>query len=66
MRWFANPHPLPKASSPALKEEPGEREAAPASAYIGAFGEEENWLDGWTFFGAESEYDPRGRADDQN
>ena len=67
VRWFANPDPRPKPSSPALKQEPeeqpGEGEGTPG--YIGAFGTDENWLEQWTVFGSESDYDPRISDDSQ-
>jgi hypothetical protein len=55
-----NPDPRPRLDSPALKFAAG---AVPPSdglldtgaQYIGAFGDS-NWLEGWTFFGAESDY----------
>ena len=50
VRDFANPDPRPKASSNAL---PHDRKD-----YIGAFGAKENWLEEWTFFGHEQNYDP--------
>ena len=53
-RLFANPDPRPKASSPALKKD---RDAQPA--YVGAFGRDLNWLEEWTVFGPEEDYDPR-------
>ncbi len=57
VRWFANPDPRPKADSQALPEE--------GEGYIGAFAEEENWLEEWTVFGPESLYDLRERSDDE-
>ena len=61
VRYEANPDPRPKSGSPALErgddeEPPAEGEASTNDAYIGAFGEE-NWLEEWTFFGPESDYD---------
>ena len=78
VRYFANPDPRPKANSPALKpDEDGEPEAPAALAdadpdggqpaapdYIGAFGKHENWLEEWTLFGAEADYDARGADGD--
>ena len=55
VRWFANPDPRPKEESPALPDE--------GEGYIGAFGKDENWLEEWTVFGAESDYDPRNTED---
>ena len=49
------PDPRPESDSPAMLE------YSPAEApYIGAFGDEKNWLEEWTFFGPEAEYDTRG------
>ena len=47
-----NHDPRPKRLQEVLLDSDGE------AAYIGAFGEE-NWLEEWTVFGPESEYDPR-------
>ena len=57
VRDFPNPDPRPKADSPALTGE--------GEGYIGAFGTKENWLEEWTVFGPESEYDLRERSDDE-
>ena len=54
-RWFANPDPRPRADSPALPDT--------ANGYIGAFGLDANWLEEWTVFGAESDYDTRNTED---
>lgn len=51
VRWFANPDPRPRASSPALADD--------REGYIGAFDRDENWLEQWTVFGPESLYDLR-------
>ena len=73
VRYFANPDPRPESDSPAMLEySPAEPPPAPAgdstgpdggppkeAAYIGAFGDEENWLEEWTVFGSDSDYDPR-------
>ena len=73
VRDFANPDPRPESDSPAILEySPAEPPPAPAgdatgpdgepskeAAYIGAFGDEKNWLEEWTVFGADSDYDPR-------
>lgn len=60
--WEANPDPRLKAGSSALPvTKAAEDETATGAAYIGAFGTAENWLQEWTFFGPESECDPRGR-----
>ena len=55
VRDFANPDPRPKTGSPALTNG--------GEGYIGAFDEEENWLEEWTVFGPESAYhlQERGR-----
>ena len=58
VRDYANPDPRPKPSSPAL--------ADGAEGYIGAFGQEENWLEGWTVFGPESVYDLRQRVEEDD
>ena len=67
-RYEANPDPRPRLGSPALRVGAG---AVPPSdgmldtsaQYVGAFGDL-NWLEEWTFFGPESEYDTR-ETDDQ-
>ena len=59
-RYEANPDPRPLFASPALRMGAG---VAPPSdglldtsaQFIGAFGSE-NWLEGWTIFGPESDY----------
>ena len=77
VRWFANPDPRPEEDSHALKRgDPVSRqpeglggldaEQPKAPNYIGAFGEKENWLEEWTFFGPESDYDPRRVDDSEN
>ena len=55
VRDFANPDPRPKTGSPALTNG--------GEGYIGAFDEEDNWLEEWTVFGPESAYhlQERGR-----
>ena len=64
VRWEANPDPRPAAGSPALlaptppSASSDAGETAPGEQYIGAFGAE-NWLEEWTFFGPESDYDTR-------
>ena len=58
VRDFPNPDPRPKANSPALTDE--------GEGYIGAFGRKENWLEEWTEFGPESEYDLRERDEEDN
>ena len=57
VRYFANPDPRPKVGSPALLEE--------GEGYIGAFGRTANWLEEWTVFGPESDYDTRGTNAEQ-
>ena len=62
VRYEANPDPRPKSGSPALKaddeaEPPAEGEEPAEEQYIGAFGTAENWLEEWTFFGPEADYD---------
>ena len=54
-----NHDPRPKRLQEVLLDSHGE------AAYIGAFGEE-NWLEEWTVFGPESEYDLRERSEDEN
>ena len=66
--WEANPDPRPVTGSPALSttnptDQAAEGEAATGAAYIGAFGKDENWLEEWTFFGPESDFDTRGTDD---
>ena len=58
VRWFANPDPRLKASSPALEDD--------REGYIEAFDREVNWLQEWTVFGPESVYDLRQRPDEEN
>ena len=58
VRDIPNPDPRPKANSPALRDE--------GEGYIGAFGAKENWLEEWTVFGPESEYDLRERDGEGN
>ena len=63
VRYQASPDPRPMLGSPALAAGTG---AVPPSdgvldtsaQYIGAFGDS-NWLEEWTFFGKESDYDMR-------
>ena len=62
VRYEANPDPRPMLGSPSrlignAATPPGGKSAFDASAqFIGAFGEE-NWLEEWTFFGDEFDYD---------
>ena len=49
--WVANPDPRSRADSPALSER--------AEGYIGALGEDANWLNEWTVFGSEPDYNTR-------
>ena len=68
VRWFANPDPRPRPGSPALRPaeaETGEEEPADPG-YIGAFSEDTNWLEEWTFFGSEADYDPTREDDGDN
>ncbi len=51
IRYGANPDPRPRNGSAALRPADG-------AAYIGAFGAE-NWLEEWTSFGPEPDYDTR-------
>ena len=69
--WEANPDPRPESRSPALlKTLPAEgtAEGTPPGGgqYVGAFGEHENWLEEWTFFGPESDYDTLTENDGGN
>ncbi len=61
VRYEANPDPRPMLGSPALQignaATPPATDALDTSAqFIGAFGDE-NWLEEWTFFGDEFDYD---------
>ena len=63
VRYEANPDPRPARKSPALKtgSEASSRpdgELSTREDYTGSFGME-NWLEEWTFFGLESDYDTR-------
>ena len=51
-----------EAVAPTSEGEGGEESSPPD--YIGAFGKDENWLEEWTLFGAETDYDPQ-EADGQ-
>ena len=59
--WYeGNPDPRPVLGSPALKigagaVPPSDGTLDTSAQYIGAFGDE-NWLEEWTFFGAEVDY----------
>ena len=69
--WEANPDPRPKPGSPALpKAKSADRTSAGESAsdaeYIGAFNADANWLEEWTFFGPESDYDTRAVDEGDN
>ena len=80
VRDFANPDPRPHSDSPAMLEcTPAGPPIAPARAatgtaaespkeahYIGAFGDEKNWIEERTVFGPEAEYDTRGTDDAGN
>ena len=68
VRYFANPDPRPQPESPALEQKGGDEGNGSQSSqtgYLGAFGTDENWLEEWTFFGAESDYDTRDMAEAQ-
>ena len=82
VRYVPNPDPRLKPGSRALKEDDpelpqaadgeadpdGEESEEPAEPdYIGAFGKDENWLEEWTLFGPEADYDTRAGdgSDDQ-
>ena len=63
VRYQANPDPRPTLSSPALRVgtgavPPSDGELDTRAQYVGAFGDS-NWLEEWTFFGAETDYDMR-------
>ena len=60
VRHAANPDPRPRSGSPACKlgtpvAMPFDPRFDPAADYAGAFGKR-NWLQEWTFFGAERDY----------
>ena len=55
-RYWPNPDPRPRPDSSALKTgEKAEDLKEGTPPYVGAFGERD-WLQGWTFFGLESDY----------
>ena len=61
VRYEANPDPRPRSGSPALRlgnaaVPPFNGEFSRSAHYVGAFGKK-NWLEEWTFFGAEQEYE---------
>ncbi|MDE0107394.1 MAG: hypothetical protein OXN96_06275 [Bryobacterales bacterium] len=61
VRYEANPDPRPMLGSPALlignaATPPGTGSLDTSAQFIGAFGDE-NWLEEWTFFGDEFDYD---------
>ena len=61
VRFEANPDPRPMLGSPALMignaaTPPGAGSLDTSAQFIGAFGDE-NWLEEWTFFGDEFDYD---------
>ena len=61
VRYEGNPDPRPKNGSPALEFgvaaiPPSDGTLSSTAEYIGAFGAK-NWLEEWTFFGPESDYD---------
>ena len=60
VRYQANPDPRPRLASPALRigvgaVPPSDGVLDTSAQYIGAFGDL-NWLEEWTFFGPESDY----------
>lgn len=62
VRWEAGPDPRPWLQSPALVAgsaalAPSDGWFDPNADYVGAFSSR-NWLEGWTFFGPESDYAP--------
>ena len=62
IRYEPNPDPRPRNGSAALRSAsvavpPDGVAPSPAPHYVGAFGGR-NWLQEWTFFGAERDYDP--------
>ena len=62
IRYEANPDPRPRNGSAALRSAsvavPSDGIApSPTPHYVGAFGRR-NWLEEWTFFGDERDYDP--------
>ena len=61
VRWEANPDPRPDGDAPALVSVRLSADTDPADSgtYVGAFGQE-NWLEGWTLFGPESDYNTTG------
>ena len=69
--WAANPDPRPESRSPALpKTLPAEGTAEGTTPdvgqYVGAFGEDENWLEERTCFGPESDCDTLAKDDGGN
>jgi len=61
VRFEGNPDPRPMLGSPALlignaATPPGTGSLDTSAQFIGAFGDE-NWLEEWTFFGDEFDYD---------
>ena len=64
IRYEGNPDPRPKHGSPALEFgvsaiPPADGTLTSTAEYIGAFGTR-NWLEEWTFFGPESDYEVPG------
>ena len=64
VRYQASPDPRPMLGSPALTVgasavPPSDGVLDTSAQYLGAFGEL-NWLEEWTFFGAETDYDMSG------
>ena len=61
VRYEANPDPRPRSGSPALRlgnaaVPPFNDKFSRSTHYVGAFGKK-NWLEEWTFFGAEQDYE---------
>ena len=62
LRWEGNPDPRPRPGSAALVSGVAAAETDPRAIHdgdhAGGFGAR-NWLEGWTFFGSEEDYDTR-------
>ena len=70
VRYQANPDPRPMLGSPALAVgagvvPPSDGVLDTSAQHIGAFGDS-NWLEEWTFFGSEADYDTTGEDDGDN
>ncbi|MEZ5364826.1 MAG: hypothetical protein R2748_21435 [Bryobacterales bacterium] len=62
IRFEGNPDPRPRDGSPALMvgaglTPPSSDVSSPEGSFIGGFSATENWLEEWTFFGSEDNYD---------